>query len=798
MVMNGYNDSPLAWCMRYILSGSYNSVADIENIINSGSDVYSCNSSGVRSLHDTFSFSWRKYVPYAEKLNKATDGSPFYDIDYIELSNGENVKISEQISALYAYVCSVSDNTNVFVNENIQIYLDRYFLLSKKYVFNTQNTNLNNLLFRRSKTLENLNCIGRIPWGNQAMTEKGYSLFNVCSPYVSASLQRTIYNAVDNIKRINSIEALKELRTEIFITQMNRSFNRFTSYNKFTNYRVSLNRHSGELISVPYNELSSLEEVKPLRLFEKIISHIKNRLNGIALSEPDKKLVVRVAIIGHTEQSFSFEKNTSDNRELEDLLRVVMSWYVRENKDSPKLELIVTNFVNNGDIVNSHDCEKRCSPIDKYEINGNIGEVVVKDTDYFANFYFSKKALKKICEEYDITFILDCPWMTVESYELKNRGLLDFYCNSIQNESIDSTQKDNLDSEKRTAMQELDTQFNRITSSDSIKSGEISRLFRDDIIKAIKGYVENISGERRDVYIFTSEKDGVDYSFLASYPLTRKEIYGGKDFTISHFCNKKLSPLPVGDSNVTIQIRLWSVLKYIAVSYAFIPLRRILQEIIGFDISPENYFELLRSVIIKMELHSNINELDIRVCFLKNFNYLKDEIGCDENTFMKITKRIYEKLYFVIHSLYCDGVFSDKDNFGDNVIKTGFEMNLRSAALDVNTLLFIHHYKYRRQNNSTQKIVINWTRNDYPEFIETATESHCFKDKRLYEMMFDVLQETSKLGMGTLHTLYTANDIFNVNNMEKHILQNITDSCRKMNYTNSNIYRNALEALQEI
>ena len=37
-----------------------------------------------------------------------------------------------------------------------------------------------------------------------------------------------------------------------------------------------------------------------------------------------------------------------------------------------------------------------------------------------------------------------------------------------------------------------------------------------------------------------------------------------------------------------------------------------------------------------------------------------------------------------------------------------------------------------------------------------------------------------------------------IENMEKHILENIVNSCRAMNYTESNIYRNALEALEQI
>jgi len=804
MLLNGFNDSTLAWYIRYILDKSEDIMHESEDIIyqkigkilNSKLFDFPYTSIIDTPLHDTDSFSAAKYIlSYRDDLS--------YDIDLIELSDGEDVKLSDEVRNLYDMVFRfVQKNNVVYEHSFIEDFLRKYYDVSRNYVFNTKNTNLNNLLFRKSKTIENLNCIGKMPWGNEKMQEEGYSRFNVCSPYACAALDRVVYNIIHNINRIkdNKNKELQELRTEIFITQMNRSFTRFTSYD-FKNYRVSLNRHSGDLISVPYNQLSSLEEVKPLRLFEKIISYVGNRLNEAENFSAYDKLILKVAIIGHTEQSHDFEKNTQDNRELLDLLRVVIKWYSNKYKDSkfPKFELSIENYVNKGDIVNSLCYDKPKSFISEYKIDGNVGRVVVLETDYFAKFYFSKKELKKICTNYDLIFILDCPWMTVESYELKNRGLLDFYCDSIQNEALDKTKWDTLDSDKRTVIQELDTQFNRITSSDSIKSGEISRIFRDDIIKSVKEYIENFDKSiRKDAYIFTSEKDGVDYSYLASYPLTRKEIYGGKDFTISHFSNRRFSSLPVGQNRITIKIRLWSILKYLAVSYAFIHFQKDVREILCVNLSPESFFELLRCAAVQIEMLSELNSITISAGFSKKLDFLMDEMKCDSETFKVIESKLYDKIDSFCKALYIDGVFSDKNNFGDNVIKTGFEMNIRSAAQDVNTLLFVYYYRLRRKHNSTGKFVVNWKYNKDEHFIDLEDQSHCFRDKRLYEMLFDVLQDTSKLGMGTFHTLYTAGELFDIENMEKHILENIVNSCRAMNYTESNIYRNALEALEQI
>lgn len=820
MEENGFNDSPISSYMRYILNtmSSQENNEDhlsLDHILEVFNNDKIFNKYKTKPLHDTVSFSWKGYSSCLVSTLSEFLHEDHYDIRFMELSEGGNVHISDEIIKIYEYIRSAGDRISVYDNDVANKFLNEYFDISKKYIFNIQNTSINSLLFRKSKTLEALNCIGKIPWKSEEMNDeaikemqdKGYALYSICSPYACDTFQRAIYNIVDNQNRLNRIPDLKKLRTEIFLNKMVRSFTRFTSYNQFTNYRVTLNRHSGNLISLPYNELSSIEEIKPLRLFEKITGHIENRIKDLKNEILPEKLLIKIAIIGHTEQSYNLKEENCDNRELADLLRVIMDWYVNDNdsdnnsdsKAYVPIDLRIKNYVNKGDVVNSIRWSERSSPILAYKINGSVGEIEVVETDYFSEFYFSKHRLKKLCQDNDMMFIIDCPWLTDESYELKNDGLLDFYCSSVQREKLRNYDKDVLDSYRRTTMQELDTQFNRITSSDSIKAGDISRVFKDDILRELEKYVKNFpENQRKDVYIFTSERDGVDYSFLASYPSTREEIYGGKQFTISHFCNKKLSKLDVGTSDINIKIRLWSVLKYISVSYAFITLRDEIQSLFPNVISPENYFKLLRSVIIVLHLHLKLDEIDISVRFSKGIGFLKEIFNNDINKVEELKKNIYNKIYPFIHMLYKEGVFSDKNDFGDSVIKTGFEMNVKSAAQDVNTMLFIYFYRLRRKEKDTESFVLNWNDNYNSETLDLSNETHCFRDKRLYYALFSRLIRSSEINIGTIHSLRLAEKIFDTSNMKKHVLKNIVESCKKMNYTRSRIYLNALKALEEI
>lgn len=814
MEENGFNDSPISSYMRYILNtmSSQENNEDhlsLDHILEVFNNDKIFNKYKTKSLHDTVSFSWKGYSSCLVSTLSEFLHEDYYDIRFMELSGGSNVHISDEIIKIYEYIRSVGERVSVYDNDVANEFLNKYFDVSKNYIFNTQNTSINSLLFRKSKTLEALNCIGKIPWKSEEMNDeeikkmqdKGYALYSICSPYACDALQRAIYNIVDNQSRLNRILDLKKLRTEIFIDRMVRSFTRFTSYNQFTNYRVTLNRHSGNLISLPYNELSSIEEIKPLRLFEKIADNIENRIKDLKNEISPEKLLIKVAIIGHTEQSYNPIEKNCDNRELADLLRVVMDWYVNNHKSENyiPIDLRIKNYVNKGDVVNSIRWSERNSPVPAYKINGSIGQIEVVETDYFSEFYFSKQQLKRLCQDNDIMFIIDCPWLTDESYELKNDGLLDFYCSSIQRKTLRNYDRDVLDSYRRTTMQELDTQFNRITSSDSVKAGDISRVFKDDILRELEKYIKNFpENQRKDVYIFTSERDGVDYSFLASYPSTREEIYGGKQFTISHFCNKKLSKLDVGTSDINIKIRLWSVLKYISVSYAFITLREEIQSLFPNVVSPENYFKLLRSIIIVLHLHSNLDEIDISVRFSEGIGFLKEIFDNDINKVEEIKKNIYNKIYPFIHTLYKDGVFSDKNDFGDSVIKTGFEMNVKSATQDVNTLLFIYFYCLRRKEKNTESFVLNWNDSYNPEALDLSTETHCFRDKRLYYALFGRLMRGSEINIGMIHSLRLAENIFDTNNMKKHVLKNTVEACKKMNYTKSRIYLNALKALEEI
>jgi len=875
-----YDDSSLAWSVRAILENSEmfsNSDRskqddDIDRILNDSEslmDLVGSKKKLRKPLSDTISFSRKYYYQFIflsglndeemrmvmrnfDRFSQLPDLKFFYpeifntilkkkindwcDIKEIEIleKNGDAkyLNIADEILGLYYSMTDFStDRYPVFNSEAFKSLIRNFCKLSAECVFNPGNVNLNNLLFRQSKTLETLYCMGRIPFqNNEKRRNRGYAYFNVCSPYVAEPFLRT----VDNLKRLlnpNSLDCLdlipelKELRTEIFINKIIKSYMRFTSYNRFENYRVTLNRHNSELLSIPCNELSSIEEVKPLRLFEKIISHFHFRLEEL-LPNTTEKLTVNVGVIGHAEVSyesmsgFSNEPdiNKKEYREIYDLLRMLVDWYNRFGEpDVPKLDLKITFFVSESDVLQARsidireslDAQERIDPPVHYERGGNEGVFCVEKLNYYNEFTFSKRKLLNIINQNDVVFVLDCPWMTMESYELLSDGKLSSYCNFLRRINYYRYKSYlTLDSDRSTDLQYLDAQYNRITSSDSVSSGFISRVFRDDYLRAIVDSLgteetyDDLGKERKDIYVFTSEKEGVDYSYLGSYPILRKEMYGDKIFTIAHFSNRKSEILKLAKDGeeLLFNIRLWSIFKYIAVSYVSVYFRKEIDEVlVGYSLSVEDYFELMRAIVVNLRISYDLNNIVISVVYDESIiGQIQKSLNVGDDSFGTLKNKLHEHLKPFVKALYKDVIFSDYEAFGYDTIRTAFEMNMYGSAKDAESMLFIHFYSKKREKKCISDFIVDFDLEKYGSF-KIEEEFRHFKDKRLYQMLFQRLERTNRFDIGTTATLSNAEDLFYDyfhSSVEKALLENIVEACRKTNKTDNDIYMNALVALR--
>lgn len=733
-------------------------------------------------------------------------------LDMVDDSSAEvkeySVDLMKELSKLRLILDETSEKC-LYDIETSKKFLEEFLRLSAKAVFNPDNNNLNNLVFRKSKTLENLYSIGRIPFiraksGNG--DDEGYSYFNICNPFALDSLRRVIINSATERNRFSRVATLRLLRINILKNQALRAFTRFTSYRDFSSYKVELNRHNSEIISVPYHKLSSIEAVKPLRLFEKTVTYIHKRLADSKERLFDKELEIKILLIGHTEESID-NQNNFDDREIFDWIYSVLAWYDRsfDNKSYPILNICITNLINDGDFCASLEQKKH----ERKNIFGNYRSqkynVKIETVDYQSDFYFSTIKLKEYCNNNDLIFIIDCPWLTVESYDLKKDVSLGIYSRNINRLDTILSDDDCLDSNNQTIIQELDTQYNRITSSDSNMHGDISRVFREKVLNDIRSFIIDGRAEyRQELYVFTSERDGVDYSYLGSYPLTRTELYGGKCFTISMFSNVVPSCLQVSKNPKPFVIKLWSILKYISISFACTIFKESIDEIIhGYIQTPEQYFELMRDIFVIIELGKTLNELNVSVRFSERIAILFKEMGIDKEESNIIMKRLYDLTYEFIYSLYTEAVFSEHNDFGDNYIKKGFEMNLTSNARDVSAMLFVHEYRKAVNNHQTDRYTLCWNEKFDTMYYEDKNYIHeFFMDKELYSILLNNLEYNDYLSIGTMAMLNKSNSIYNMPAMAHHLLNNIIGTYEALkidnNSDNIKVVQNAKHAIEQL
>ena len=689
-------------------------------------------------------------------------------------------------------------------------YLNMFLQISAKTVFNPDNNNLNNLVFRKSQTIESLYGLGRIPFvraNTNRQENEGYSYFNICNPFVLDSLRRIIDTIVER-KSFSRVPFLRELRIGVFQDLAQRSFSRFTSYNNFNTYKVALNKNNNEIISVPYQNLSSIEPVKPIFLFEKIACHIQKQMTNFGESYDkmtnfgescDKFININILLIGHSEDSFNSE-NEYGETELCDLIRSVLAWYSTSfaSKTSPKLKLKITNIVNNGDFCSSLEIKDH----KREQLSGNYCdqeyELNIKTVNYKSEFYFSSSKLKEYCSLNDLVFIIDCPWLIIESYELKKDVSLGMYARRVNRlKSFLYYSADKIDSEKQTILQELDTQYNRITSSDSSMHGDIARVFRDKVLDDIKSIARD---NNKEIYLLTSEKDGVDYSLLGSHPLTKNEQYFGKKFTVAMFSNATPSRLSVSEKPAPFVIRLWDMLKYISVSYMYTSFRDSLEKLVGDYVqSPEQYFELMRDVFVVVEPGVNLKELTISVRFSERINVLFSGMHMTSRKRENIKKKLFALVFPLVYSLYTEVIFSEYNDFGNNLIQKGFKLNLIESASDVNDMVFIHEYNKAVANHLLDRYVLNWKK-EYVSacYADDNFSDESFLDKNLYYILLHNLEYNDSLNIGALAMLNRANKTYHTPAMAHRLMKNIVSVYDAAELDYFRIAQNTRNAIKEL
>ena len=699
-------------------------------------------------------------------------------------------------------------------------YLSAFYNISKDAVFSEYNANLFNASFRKSEFLSGLMSFGGIK-RRQKNFRSAYYEYSFLNPFAYDTIRKTIEGIHLLSQDMNTYDLLSGLRESIFWDSAQSAFKRYI-YLDGESHRLNLNRHDSSLTAFPVDKLSSTEEIKPIRLFEKTVSYIRNEL--AALHDGAQEFGVKVCIIGHTEAS-----RCGDESSLMDYVASVLNWYDKlseelDGRQKPALKFYLSNIVSVGDWPRSNQEHSRRSFTCALE--NHFAECIIEQVDYENTFGFNMQQLKEKIKENNLIYLLDCPWLSTENYDIKQSGSLDMFCRELSRyrfnaEEEPDTVKDQFIKNahnfyKKSVFRVIDSQYNRLMASATTKSGEVVRVMRDHLFKRIgetlkevqKDYKEQEKSKKKILYVFTSENEGIKYSYLASYPLTRQEKYDGRAHTIIKFSNSM--PQLLGykkNSEIEFYINLWSILKYISVSYAYLGFKDIIKNYLGIGHKePENaisYFELYRNIVARFKVSRNLRRIFVEIRFKDGIDACIADFPCqvDGKSKDRIKRKLFDAAIKLLKPLYTEGVFKGNEHYGDDAIKIAFSMNLYSFVSDVNTMLFWHKYRMACHNNRFHDFEVVFSDLYNEDSIIIRDNEFCnrdfFMDKKLYDSTMQTLEQTMGMTLGLRGMFHDAEELYKKENMMSQILNNIISACEDAEYIDTSLYKNATQILRE-
>lgn len=689
-----------------------------------------------------------------------------------------------------------------------------YQELSTMVVFNPENRLLSSTAFRsQCEFLNLLLCPRELP-SFELPPKKGspnhdclygnltFYFYDLLDPYVCSSLlylteefsrvEKQFYERDTDSQKGPLPFLVQDLRLALFIRRAEKEFKRYMFLNHQT-YKAHLNRLLNSIVAVPYLQASSLETVKPIRLFEKIQQYVIKRIeDNVQANATEKSIKIQICIIGYSEPSLvKSERNEGiryEERELFDLAYAVANWLEEElelSKNSCLKKVSLDVSIEN--LYNMFDAPRvfiQNDQIDrKVEIsvgNGHHKVTAMATAISYDRFNFNTTFFTDTIMGYnDLIFLLDCPFLTEEDYDMQRGSSLNEYCESLRRwDHFDISNYPKLDKKQRTPMQTLNSQYNRIMASPTRNAGNICRVFREYWVTDIKKKLEKYSADdspRKVVYIFTSENEGLAYSSLMYHPVSRTEQYEDKTFNIFRLSNKKVTMLPPEpkdepmnedgtrkkDKVMRIRISLWRMLKYASVDYAFNNFRKALEK----QLFPPEGKEFADPLDIYALYQHIWVELSEKTAYSNEHRYqLSVTVKADQDAVKRILKRngvtsddqiknlcdfvnyfvstIYQTIYFPPHIT--------EGKFGDEILRDAFSMNLYGASDDVWSLWFWHHYRKALSKGTYTCFDVSYCMNG--NFINNSenhdrlmSASDFFKDKKLYDFVFRSLESSSAI-----------------------------------------------------
>ena len=419
----------------------------------------------------------------------------------------------------------------------------------------------------------------------------------------------------------------------------------------------------------------------------------------------------------------------------------------------------------------------------------------ISAVDYNKLFMFSTHKMKEIINLSNMVFLLDPAFLYIENYDLKNMMPMSAYCRDINNygaseraeraknirldqlvehypvRSSDITfESENLDIalNKILSTKYMNSQLNRLMASNSMQAGGICRVFNDRVIETIKHTVQQ--KDKNDltvVYVYSSETVGLEVSSEAGYPIGRLEKYDGKITNIFQYCNYPIPKLTenAGDTEFEFDIPLWSTIKYISLPYVYSEkeeIDNILKKCTNNEVvslNSDDYFIIFKWIytVLKVKIENKKYKLSVNMTAHEKVKRLFNGYG--KNNADKILDAIFKHFIGIIETMFKDVLFNSKQSlqFGNELIRTGFAMNLYSLSKTADEIYFWFKYSKGCENNDFEQFELidfndkafeftpiksNSVVPDFDSDEDFKANDYFFMDKKIYRMFMEQLYDS--------------------------------------------------------
>ena len=651
--------------------------------------------------------------------------------------------------------------------------------------------------------------------------------FGLYSPFVVFSVWRTIkyISMLDGSKNGNDNDSENELnrRKHLAATYGINALSRFAIHRK-KSYIVEYSRQKDRIVRRQSEYASSIEDLKPIRMLEKIQSHMLNMITDSKIKQHERPNEVNVVVFGFCPEE---EGESADCfPEIVDLANALLGWQADTEEFKKNPMKINLKYL----VIKASDADKQRKETAEQEKETPLLFKYSSGKVYYCNFSrdfrrkndFNKDLLKQEIESNDILFLIDCPWLVTEKFDLENSGNLSSYLNWLNRaEFKDDLQLSSTDIpffSKNTLFSSLNDQLNRLAISGMSKYGKVVRILKDYMLRWLEAEILNCKEQQqyKTVYLYFSSMRGMYFSRYLDYPILREERYSNKRFNILRFSSRENSRLNISDYHDTatgiVYISLWSLLKYYDISFIYKGLQKYLVDIAD-EIVPSDscrneetkqnvirrkLFLILQGIVfsVNYDLCSEkapkvTVKLHLKKAIREAYNKAFSENGSKDENVRKLLNYFSEIIQEIL--------FQNTSGFGDICIRDAFEICLYNQARTVSDIFFHQWYSEQRKKGELKHDGIAVKLNDFRNVNDDTVDRlnpnfDTFGDKRIYKNLLEYLAMPKPSAFAVHAQLNEANKRFERDNDTQghgiQILKNLARLCETSGETDTYLYEN--------